>query len=75
MSQVVIYKQDGGTTAVIYPTQSAIARLGITGVANKHVPAGKPYKIIDDAQLPATRELRDTWTVDEAELTDGVGNG
>jgi hypothetical protein len=37
------------------------------------VPAGKPYKIIDAAELPADRSARNAWTVDEADLTDGIG--
>jgi hypothetical protein len=37
------------------------------------VPAGKPYKIVDAADLPTDRAYRNAWTVDEADLTDGVG--
>lgn len=32
-----------------------------------------PYKIMDAADLPADRSQRMGWTVDEADLTDGVG--
>lgn len=42
-------------------------------VAIKDVPFGKPFKIIDVADIPADRTFRDAWTVDEATLTDGVG--
>jgi hypothetical protein len=37
------------------------------------VPTGKPYKIVDVADIPADRGQRDAWTVNEADLTDGVG--
>lgn len=73
MSQVIIYNQDNGVLAVIYPTAEALASLGINAIAQKDVPTGKPYKIIDTTTLPADRSQRDLWTVDDAELTDGIG--
>lgn len=73
MSQVIIFKQDSGVLAVVHPTPEALDVLGINAIAQKDVPTGKPYKIIDTADLPADRELRDAWTIDDAELTDGVG--
>ena len=73
MSQVIIYKQDSGTVAIIRPTEEALLKYGIDAIAQKDVPAGKPYKIIDEAELPADRTQRSAWTVDEADLTDGVG--
>lgn len=73
MSQVIIYKQDNGVVAVIYPTDEAITAIGVSAIALKDVPTGKPFKIIDAADLPADRSQRNGWTVDEADLTDGVG--
>lgn len=73
MSQVVIYKQDNGIAAVIWPTPEVVGLLGIEAIATKDVPTGKPYKIIDEADLPADRSQRMAWTVDDADLTDGVG--
>lgn len=71
--QVVIYQNDTGGVAIIYPAPAAVAEYGIEQIALKDVPAGKPFKIIDSADLPADTSMRDAWTVDEAELTDGVG--
>lgn len=73
MNQVIIYKQDNGVVAIIRPTQEALALYGIEAIAAKDVPAGKPYKIIDAADVPTDRTQRDSWTVDDADLTDGVG--
>lgn len=70
--QVIIYKNDEGGVSVIHPTPEAIAIYGIERIALKDVPAGKPYKIIDSSELPS-REQRNQWDVDEADLTDGVG--
>jgi hypothetical protein len=69
--QVIIYKQDNGIPAVVMPTQEALDDHGILAIAIKDVPAGKPFAIIDAADLPTTPQ--ETWTVDDADLTDGVG--
>lgn len=73
MNQVIIYKQDNGVVAIIRPTAEAIALYGIEAIAQKDVPAGKPYKIIDASEVPTDRSMRDAWIVDEADLTDGIG--
>ena len=72
MTQVIIFKNDSGGVSVIYPTQEAIELFGIELIAQKDVPAGKPYKIIDATDLP-DRSQRNQWDIDEADLTDGVG--
>jgi hypothetical protein len=73
MNQVIIYKQDTGVVAIVRPTEEALALYGIEAIAQKDVPAGKPYKIIDSSEIPTDRSQRNAWTVDEADLTDGVG--
>ena len=69
----IIYKQDSGVVAVIIPTPEALEQHSIQAIAIKDVPAGKPFKILDAADIPEDRSQRDAWTVDEAELTDGIG--
>ena len=69
----IIYNQDNGVVAVIIPTPEALAQHSIQAIAIKDVPAGKPFKIVDAADIPTDRSQRDAWTVDEAELTDGIG--
>ncbi len=69
----IIYNQDNGVVAVIIPTPEALEQHGIQAIAIKDVPAGKPFKIVDAADIPSDRSERDSWTVDEADLTDGVG--
>jgi hypothetical protein len=69
----IIYKTDEGGVAVIIPTPEALEQHGIQAIAIKDVPAGKPFKIVDAADIPSDRSQRDAWTVDEAELTDGIG--
>ena len=71
MTQLIIYNQDNGIPAVVIPTQEALDAHGIMAIAVKDVPAGKRFKIIDASDLPT--EPQETWTVDEADLTDGIG--
>lgn len=73
MNQRIIYKNDDGSVAVIIPTPEALALYGIEAIAQKDVPAGKAYKIVDSSEIPTDRTFRAAWTVDEADLTDGVG--
>jgi hypothetical protein len=69
MNKRIIYKRDDGGVSVIVPT----GELTVEETARKDVPTGNPYKIVDVADIPSDRSLRDSWTIDEAELVDGVG--
>ena len=69
----IIYKTDEGGVAVIIPTPEALEQHGIMDIAIKDVPAGKPFKIVDASEIPTDRSARDAWTVDDADLTDGIG--
>lgn len=71
MTQRIIYTNDNGGVSVIVPAPEC--GLTVEQIALKDVPFGKPFKIIDIADLPADRTQRNAWTVDEADLTDGVG--
>ena len=69
----IIYKQDNGVVAIIIPSQEALDAYGVHAIAIKDVPAGKPYKIVDASDIPSDRSQRNAWTVDDAELIDGIG--
>lgn len=70
----IIYKNDDGTISIIVPSNQALGTMTIEQIAKKDVPTGKAYKIIEDNELPNSREFRNAWTINEAELTDGVGD-
>ena len=74
MNQRIIFKNDAGGVSIIVPTPEAVAKYGIDAIANKDVPAGKPYKIVAASEIPTDRTFREVWEVDEAELLDGVGS-
>lgn len=67
----VLYRTEDGGVAIIVPAPNC--GLTIEEIAKKDVPTGYPYKIVDVSEIPTDRTWRDAWTVDEADLTDGVG--
>ena len=68
----IIYKTDADGVAVITATQEVLDKYGIMAIAIKDVPAGKPFKITDVADLPQDAP-QEAWVIDEADLTDGIG--
>ena len=58
MNQRIIYPTDDGV-AIIVP--AAECGLTIEEIAAKDVPAGKPHKIVDVADIPADRTFRNAW--------------
>ena len=71
MAQAIIFNRDDGTVAVMTPAQDYIDKYGIMAIAIKDVPAGRPFKIVDASELPDAPQ--EAWTVDDADLTDGIG--
>ena len=71
MNQCIIYTDDKGSVSVMIPVS---CRMTIEQIAQKDVPVGRPYKIVDCADLPPIDTIA-AWTIDPAELTDGVGLG
>ena len=67
----IIYKTPEGTVSVIYPSPEWTSTM--EELAQKDVPTGLKYKIVEDSDIPSDRSFRNAWEVDEAELTDGVG--
>jgi len=69
MNKRILYKNPEGGIAVIIPT----GELSVTETALKDVPTGYKFKIVDVSEIPESRDFRNAWDIDEAELTDGVG--
>jgi hypothetical protein len=61
MNKRIIYPTDDGGVAIIIPALEALDSMTMDEIAAKDVPAGKPYKIIDTADVPADRTFRDAW--------------
>ena len=71
MDKRKIYKNDDGTVSVIVPTDCGLT---VEQIAQKDVPTGRAYKIVNVSEISSDRTFRNAWTIDDAELTDGVGN-
>ena len=56
----VIYPTDDGGVAVVVPAPNATQEQVL-----KAVPAGKPYKIVDVADVPSDRTFRNAWVFEE----------
>ena len=69
----IIYKNPDNTVSIIVPSNEALQSMTIEQIARKDVPTGYKYKIVDVSEVPSDREFRNAWTIDEEELTDGIG--
>jgi hypothetical protein len=63
MNQRIIYPTDDGGVAIIIPAPEC--GLTIEEIAEKDVPAGKSYKIVDVSDIPTDRTFRGAWEYTE----------
>ena len=70
MDKRIIYKKTDGSIGIIVPANCGLT---VEQIAKKDVPTGYKYKIVDVSEIPSDRTFRNAWSIDEAELTDGVG--
>jgi len=66
----IIYPQESGL-AVIMPADCG---LSIADIAQKDVPAGVAYRIIDASDIPSDPSAREAWEADFSQ-PDGYGIG
>ena len=66
----IIYQNEFGGICVIIPT----GKLPIEDVCQKDVPAGVPYLIVSDGDIPSDRTFRGAWETDFSN-PDGYGIG
>jgi hypothetical protein len=59
MNSRILYPTDDGGVAIIVPADEC--GLTIEEIAAKNVPAGKPYQIVDVADIPTDRTFRNAW--------------
>lgn len=69
MAQCIIYPRGGGVAVLIChgANGAPLCDLPLDEIARKDVPAGVPYLIVDEADLPEDRSQRDLWTADFSE--------
>jgi len=66
--KLIIYPNDNGGICILTPAPEC--GLSLQEIAAKDVPSGKPWKIVDAADIPADRIFRDAWTADFTEVTE-----
>ena len=66
----IIYMRKDGGVSILVPAEWSST---MEELAQRDVPTGLKYKIVEDSVIPTDRSFRNAWEVDEAELTDGVG--
>ena len=59
MNKRIIYQNNEGGVSIIVPAPEC--GFTIEQIATKDVPAGKPYKIVDVADIPSDRTFRNAW--------------
>lgn len=69
----VIYKNLDNTVAVIIPVQKVITVVGAKALAEKDVPQGLPYWVVEDNDVPQDRTQRSQWVMDTDKEPDGFG--
>jgi hypothetical protein len=67
----IIYNQENGNIAVLHPAPNWSGTM--EELAQKDVPTGLKYKIVEDSAIPDDLTFRDAWEIADSELTDGVG--
>ena len=67
----IVYLEKSGTLSVIWPSPEWAGT--IDDLAEKDVPTGLKYLIVEDNFIPTDRSFRDAWEIAESELTDGAG--
>lgn len=60
-NQRIIYQTEDGGVAVLIPTPEYLADHTIEELAQKDVPVGIPYKIVDVSEIPTDRTFRNAW--------------
>jgi hypothetical protein len=61
MNKRIIYPNDNGGVSILIPTEEYLETHTIEELAAKDVPAGKPYKIVDEEDVPSDRTFRNAW--------------
>lgn len=75
MAKVIITENDDGGISLGYPTSSILKKYSIEQVAQKDVPVGKPFWIINDEDLPKDHTFFNAWELDPESLGDPHGHG
>jgi hypothetical protein len=57
----IIYKNQDNSVGIIVPSPEALQSMTIEQIAEKDVPTGLRYKIVDVSEIPTDRTFRNAW--------------
>ncbi len=67
----IIYNRSNKKISILHPAPEWPGTM--EELAQKDVPTGLKYKIVEDSAIPDDLTFRDAWEIADSELTDGVG--
>lgn len=70
----IIYKNLDNTIAIITPSEEALAKYTYKQIAEKDVPAGLEYVIVNTDVIPTDRTFRECWELEPNTKFDGIGS-
>ncbi len=70
MDKRIIFTNDKGGISIICPAPEC--GLTIEQIAQKDVPAGKEYKIVDVSEIPLDRTYRNSWEIKEGKIEENT---
>ena len=70
----IIYKNQDDSIVILHPTTEALAAYSINIIAQKDVPAGVPYWIVEDLSIPEDRTFRAAWRIPPTIKPNGIGH-
>ena len=62
----IIFKNEDNSIGIITPTDEALSFATVIQVAEKDVPTGLPYWIVEESVIPEDRTFRSAWEIDES---------
>ena len=71
----IIYTNLEGIASIVTPTQEALELLTIDQIAQRVVPNGEPYWIVEPSVIPTDRTYRNAWELDDDTLGEPHGVG
>lgn len=69
----IIFKNPDNSISIVIPAPNVLKQRGLQAIAKKDVPAGLPYNMINDTDIPSDRTNRDAWEWDDTITPDGYG--
>ncbi len=75
MEKVFIFENDVGGVAVGYISENALNKHTVYEIAERDVPEGKPFWIIDKKDLPQDYTFFNAWELDLESLDEPDGCG